>query len=208
MKKSHLVFITFMMFAALSNSVIAQTLPQTKGFVLGAAINGSSIEIDDDELGDAVGNERQSGGGLTLHLGYNFTKSLGIFLSGTAAKIDNDADEDFTLGQGDLGFRYTFAGSSAFVPYLELAVTALNAEPDTDEVDIELRGQGLTGGLGFNYFFSRKVAFDMNLMFTGGEFDTVKFDGGSISTDDGANVTTGRINIGIAFYPSAGRGRR
>ena len=207
MKKYQLVFITFMMSAASAATAIGQTPPQTKGFVLGAAVNGSSVEIDDDELGDAVGNDRQSGGGLTLHLGYNFTKSLGIFLSGTAAKIDNDADEDFTLSQGDLGFRYTFAGASAFVPYLELGVTGLNAEPDTDEIDIELRGQGLTGGLGFNYFFSRKVAFDMNLKFTKGEFDTVKFDGGSISTDDGADVTTARINIGVAFYPSSGRRR-
>ncbi len=186
----------------------AQNDGRTSGLHVGVAINGTSIEIDDADFGS---EERESGGGLSLLLGYNFTRNIGVFLGGTAAEIDAEG-QNFTLAHGDIGVRFRFPGSSAFVPYFDVAFTGLNvseiAGVEGDGLDdAELEGEGFTGGLGFNYFFSRRVAFDMNLRFTAGEFDTVKFDGGSISTDDGVKVNTGRINIGIAWYTGLGSRR-
>ncbi len=185
----------------------AQMDPRTGGLHVGAAINGTSVEIDDADVGV---EERESGGGLSLLIGYNFTKNIGVFLGGTAAQIDVEGD-NFTLAHGDIGVRFSFPGKSAFIPYFDVAFTGLNAsdlgDNGTQFSDVELSGNGFTGGLGFNYFFARRVALDVNLKFTAGEFDTVKFDGGSISTDDGISTNTGRINIGVAWYTGIG-GRR
>jgi hypothetical protein len=200
--------ITALAALALSASpLLSQMDPRTGGLHLGLAINGTSVEIDDDDVGV---DERESGGGLSLLVGYNFTRNIGVFLAGTAAEIDVEGG-NFTLGHGDLGVRFSFPGKSAFVPYVDVAFTALNASDLAGDgaqfEDVELTGKGITAGAGFNYFFSRRVAFDMNLRFTGGEFDTVKFDGGSISSDDGISTNTGRLNIGIAWYTGVG-GRR
>ena len=55
--------------------------------------------------------------------------------------------------------------------------------------------------MGFNYFFSPKLAFDLNFRYTKGEFNTIKVGGQSFSDDDGVGVNTGRFNIGLAVYP-------
>jgi hypothetical protein len=179
----------------------------TKGFYAGAALNGSSIQMDDADFGDS---DRDNGGGLTLHLGYNFTKMFGVFLSGTAAslKIDDEEsgeEEDVTLGQGDIGGRVSFVGSSALVPYIEVAFTGLNAKFDFEGEDVELRGSGATGAIGLNWFFNPSVALDVNARYTKGEFNTIKVGGTSITNDDGIGVNTGRLNVGIAWYPMAKR---
>jgi hypothetical protein len=96
--------------ASAQGSMSNVTAVNTKGFFAGAAINGSSIQVDDADFGDS---DRENGPGLTLHLGYNFTKNLGIFLSGTAATLSFDSEQvgerdDVTLAHGDLGVRGSF----------------------------------------------------------------------------------------------------
>lgn len=41
------------------------------------------------------------------------------------------------------------------------------------------------GAAGFNYFFGPKLALDLNLRYTVGEFNAVKIGGESVSSDDG-----------------------
>lgn len=108
-----------------------------------------------------------------------------------------------TLGHGDLGVRLLLGTSSA-IPYIEAAYTGLNAQGDIDGDDVELRGTGFTGAVGLNYFVSQKLALDVAFKYTKGEFNTLKIGGQSFSDDDGVGVSTGRFNIGIAWYPSAG----
>ncbi len=203
------VVLAVLALAAAAGPLAAQRMDsRTGGLHVGLALNGTSIEIDDADVGV---DERESGGGLSLTLGYNFMRNIGVFIAGTAAEVDVEGD-NFTLAHGDIGLRFSFPGQSAFMPYFDLAFTGLSASDLGSGTtgtfqDVELEGNGFTGGVGLNYFFGRRVALDVNLKYTAGEFDTVKFDGGSISTDDGISNSTARINIGVAWYTGLG-GRR
>jgi hypothetical protein len=166
------------------------------GFHFGLALNGSAITIDDEDLGES---DNENGGGLALTLGYNFTPKWGALLSLTGAAISS-ADGDYTLGHADLAARYSFAAPKrTFVPYLEAGLTGINAV-SSDE-DVELRGGGVTGGAGFNYFFNRHVALDLTFRFTWGELNTLKFGNVTISDGDGIGVRTSRFNLGVAIFP-------
>jgi len=167
-----------------------------KGFHFGLALNGSAIMIDDEDLGES---DSENGGGLTLGLGYNFTPKWGALLSLTGAAISS-VDGDYTLGHADLVARYSFtAPARSFVPYLEAGLSGI-AAVSSDE-DVELSGGGVTGAAGFNYFFNRHVALDLNFRFTWGELNTVKFGNVTISDNDGIGVRTSRFNLGVSIFP-------
>ena len=167
-----------------------------KGFHFDLALNGSAIMIDDEDLGES---DDENGGGLALGLGYNFTPRWGAILSLTGAAISS-ADGDYTLGHADLAARYSFAAPKrSFVPYLEAGLSGI-AAVSSDE-DVELSGGGVTGAAGFNYFFNRRVALDLNFKFTWGELDTIKFGDTTISDGDGIGVRTSRFNLGVAIFP-------
>jgi outer membrane protein W len=177
---------------------------QARGFHVGAALNGSSLEVSDDDIGEE--SESESGGGLSLTAGYNFTPRLGIALHVAGANISSEGG-DYALGHGDLVGRFAFADvSRSFVPYLELGFSGVSAtQNDTELGDVELSGGGITGAAGLNYFFNSKLALDVNVRVTSGEFDTVKVDGGSFTSDDGVSMTTARLNIGVSWFPRGGR---
>jgi hypothetical protein len=179
----------------------AQATPRTKGVNLGIALNGSAIKLDDEDYGQS---DTESGAGLSLQAGYNFTPNIGIFLGVTGANIQAQGGGSYGLGHGDLGVRVSL-GSSAVVPYIEAAYTGLNAQGTIDGDDIEFQGFGGTGTLGLNFFFSQRTALDINFKYTKGEFNTFKVNGDGITSGDGVGVATGRFNLGIAFYPSAGK---
>ena len=167
-----------------------------KGFHFGLALNGSAIMIDDEDLGES---DDENGGGLALGFGYNFTPKWGAILSLTGAAISS-ADGDYTLGHADLAARYSFAAPKrSFVPYLEAGLSGIGAV-SSDE-DVELSGGGVTAAAGFNYFFNRHVALDLNFKFTWGELDTIKFGNTTISDGDGIGVRTSRFNLGVAIFP-------
>jgi opacity protein-like surface antigen len=175
----------------------------TRGFHIGAGLNGSSIEISDSDFEDT---ERESGAGISLAAGYNFTPQFGLLLSVAGANISSE-DGDYALGQADIAARFSFANPArAFVPYLELGYTGLSAQQDDTELgDVELSGSGFTGAAGLNYFFSPRLALDANIRFTAGEFNTVKIGDQSVSDEDGVEVNTGRFNVGLSWFPGGGR---
>ena len=190
---------------AIASPASAQRVVDTKGFYVGGGLNASSIKIDDSDIGDS---DRESGGGFYFHAGWNFTPRLGAFIGGAAANISADDGNDFLLGHADLGGRLSFPGASSFLPYIEVAITAVSAEDEFEDQDVELSGTGATGAAGFNYFLSQKVALDLNVRYTVGEFNTVKIGDISISNDDGIGMNTARINLGLAYYPFAGQRSR
>ena len=198
------VFLATAVATFLVTPAFAQTASSTQGFHLGAALNGSYIQLDEDDVGDS---EMESGAGLSLYVGYNFTPNIGLILSGTGANIDAEGGGSYTLAHGDLGLRFSLSATPKFVPYAEAAYSGLSAKGDVDGDDVEFTGGGFTGALGFNFFMTQRLALDLNFKYTKGEFNTVKIGGQSVSDDDGIGVSTGRFNIGIAFYPSAGKSR-
>jgi hypothetical protein len=167
-----------------------------KGFHLDFALNGSAIVIDDEDVGEG---DSEDGGGLTFALGYAFTPKWGALFSVSVAAISS-VDGDYTLGHADLTARYSFAApGKTFVPYLEAGLTGIAA--GSGDEDVELSGGGVTGAAGFNYFFNRHVALDLNLRYTWGELDTVRFGNTTISNGDGIGVRSTRLNIGVAIFP-------
>lgn len=201
------IALSLLALSASVSTVAAQTAPRssTQGFHIGAGANGSSIQLSDDDIEEELTSKRESGPGISLSAGYNFTPRLGLVLSASGANISSD-EGDYTLAQADLAARYSFAAPSRpFVPYVELGFTTLSATQEFLDDELELRGQGITGAVGANYFFTRKLALDVNFRYTRGEFDTIEFDGESESTDDGVGVSTGRLNIGVSWFPGGGR---
>lgn len=170
-----------------------------KGFFLGAALNGSAI--DSDELSDGT----DSGGGLTLQLGFGFNPSLAIFLEGAAASIDADG-ESWILSHGDLGLRYHFVGAARkFVPFVEgSAGTRMGTLEDAtlggQQGDLEISGPGFTLGGGFLYFFNQGLGLNTSLKWTTGEFTTVKFRNVSVSGFE-YDATTTRLSVGLTWFP-------
>jgi hypothetical protein len=199
-----LLVVTAGLLAAATPAMSQTQRARTQGWNMGAALNGSAIKLDDS---DFESSDTDNGGGLSLYGGYNFTPNLGIFLGITGASIQPKDGDSYGLGHGDLGVRLSL-GTSAAVPYVEAAYSGIDARVDGGEDgDVELQGTGFTGAIGLNYFMTQRVALDVNFMYTKGEFNTVKVGGDSVSSDDGVGVATGRFNIGIAFYPSAGKQR-
>ena len=182
-------------FAGVAN---AQRVADTRGFHLGAAVNATSIKLDETEFSD---DERENGYGANLYAGYNFTQNLGLILSLTAASINDSHTEDFGVAHIDLAGRASFPGRSALVPYLEVGVAAVGAEYEVQGEEVELEGAGISLGGGLNYFFTRRVALDLGFRFTTGEFDTAKIANREVETGDGVGFNTTRLNLGLAFYP-------
>jgi opacity protein-like surface antigen len=185
--------------AAFAGSADAQRMPDVTGLHLGAAINATSIKLDETQF---ISDERENGYGANIYAGYNFTRNLGLLLSFTGANINDNETSDFGVVHVDLIGRASFPGSSPLVPYVELGVAGVAAAftPDNED-EVELSGAGLTVGAGLNYFFTRRVALDLGFRFTPGEFGTAKIDGREVSARGGVGFTTTRVNVGLAFYP-------
>ena len=184
---------------ATATSASAQRVPDVRGLHLGAAINATSIKLDETEFSD---DDSDSGLGLNLHAGYNFTRNFGLLLNLTGASVDADDADDYGVAHIDLLGRASFPGRSALVPFVEVGLTGVGASYEPELADkVELRGGGITIGAGLNYFFSQRAAFDLGLRFTGGEIDNAEIAGREIDVPDGLGFRTTRLNIGIAFYP-------
>ena len=178
-------------------SAYAPSENQTAGLYFGVALNGTAIKLDDEDFGES---DTDNGAGLSLYGGYNFTPNIGVFLGLAGASIDASGGGSYAVGHADFGIRISFA-SASFVPYMEAAYSGISLQGDIGSDEIEFQGAGFTGALGFNYFVTQRLALDLNLKYTQGEFNTVKVNGQGATSDDGIGVNTGRFNIGLAFYP-------
>ena len=191
------------MTAAVAESQATEPKSNTKGLLIGIALNGSSI--DSDEFDD----DSRSGGGLGLQLGWGFTPRFTLLAGLSAALLDDDP-EDFVLAHFDLLARFNFrSGGHAFVPFLEGGFSGRVAAQDdvdfedngaTETVDLEISGSAFTFGGGAHYYVTPSVAFTASLQVSAGEFSTVKVDDVSI---DGFEIdaTSTRLNLGLTLYP-------
>ena len=136
--------VTLFILTAGATSLHAQRMPDVRGLHLGAAINATSIKLDETAFSD---DERENGYGADLYAGYNFTRNLGVTLGITGANINDSGTNDFSVAHIDLGGRLSFPGSSPFVPYLELSLAGVGASYKAAGEEVELKGTGI--GLGF-----------------------------------------------------------
>ena len=180
----------------------------TSGFFAAFGLAGASIAIE--ELDD----ERESGGGAALRLGYGFTPRFAMFVEGSGAALETD-DGDIALGHFDVGARYHFANPRRpVVPFLEVALTGRALMQDdvvlvddggeTVEGDVELSGAGFSFGGGVLYFLNPRVALNADLKWTVGELDEVRIGNVSISGLE-MDATSTRLNVGVHWFPQRPR---
>ena len=191
--------------AAQTGDAGAAVASSTKGFFLGAHLNGTAIGADD------LSDESETGGGLGVQLGYGFTRSLALVLDGTGSLMGS-GDEEFTLGHFDVAIRYAFTSPTRrVVPFLEVGYAGFAAQQDDAEIegstetgDLSLVGTGVMVGGGLQYYVSPKLALGLGLKWTTGEFTEAEI-GGVRLEDLGIDATTTRVNLGLTWYPGGGR---
>jgi opacity protein-like surface antigen len=198
-----LIFSALVAGAALTSTDLSAQLSKNSGFMLNAHLQGSSISVEDED------GETGIGAGLTA--GYNFTESLGLYLTLDGASIEPEGeDEPVGLGHVDLGLRYTFGSTASKLrPYLNAAVGAAALvqeieDEDTGETgDLSLSGGAFTLGGGVQYFFSPRLALDAAIQGSAGKFTQLSFDGDDVDLEDDEQFSfnTARVQVGLTWHP-------
>lgn len=174
----------------------------TRGFTIGVQISGASLQVENQDRNDA------GGGGLKL--GYGINRRFTIFARGDGARFEDQStgeiDGDWTMGHFDLGTRFHFANSlRMWVPFLEAAfsyraVNVSNPVVDgTPRNELSIDGPGFTLGGGIAVYFAESFALDLTLLWTGGEFTTVRVDDFSVTGLD-FDARSTRLDLGVGWW--------
>jgi hypothetical protein len=188
---------------AAATPVIAQdeVRSNTRGFVVGAHLNSSAVQVDEEGAGDA---EQGLGGGFNL--GYGVSQHVSIFLRGDFASVDYEdgSGDSYVLGNGDVGARYSFGSYlNPLRPYAELGFTASTIQDQLEDqgetVDVTLMGGAIMIGGGLEYFLNEHVALDAGLVLGKGRFTSADVDGETFDIDE-FDYTGTRLNLGVNFH--------
>jgi hypothetical protein len=174
----------------------------TRGFTVGAHLQGASLTVEDD---DPAG-----GGGAGARLGYGFNRNFTGYIEadGITFDVENpDFGGEWTMGHLDLGVRYNFANSlNRWVPFLEAAIGGRAVRLENATVDGEPAGElNFTGGAlsiggGLGFFVSEKLAIESLVKFSGGTFEQI--DLGNVSVNDlDIEASSFRFKLGLAWWP-------
>ncbi len=165
---------------------------QGKGFSLGVGLQRTGSTIDFEEFG---GEQSEAGFGLGITAAYGFSNLISVFLT-----LDGSDLDGASLGHADLGARFHFRAQEQLFPYAQVALSGVSITDEEDDEEIKFSGGGLTIGGGVHYFFNPKLALDVNLAFTGGQFTTIEVDGDEIDGLDEVDMTTYRVRAGIMYF--------
>ncbi len=166
---------------------------QGKGFSLGVGLQSTNSTID---LGDFGGEEEsESGFGLGITADYGFSNLISAFLTLDGSDIDGTQ-----LGHADLGVRFHFRTQEMLSPYAQVALSAISATDEEEGNDISFTGGGLMLGGGVHYFFSPKLALDVSLGYTAGQFTKLEVDGDEVEGLDEIDTSSVRLRAGIMYF--------
>ncbi len=172
----------------------------TRGFNLGVSLSSTAAVVEDSD-------EADTGGGLGLRAGYGFSDNVSAFLGLAVAAIQSEGlvDDQYALAHVDLGLRYSFGGpGSAFRPYVQGAYSGRAVSMDLgSEGQLDMRGNGFTGGLGLEYFVSPALAIEGGFSYTAGELSEGRLDGSEwVDLEDAAvDLGSGRLELGLSWHP-------
>lgn len=174
----------------------AQIQPEVRsnpvGFHLKGVLNGSALSAEDSD-------DWEAGGGAGVAIGVGFNRTFTLYLELVGAQIEPEFGDSYTLGQADLGGRLHFGSErSAWMPYLDVALSGLAATFDIAGTELDLTGAGVTGGGGILYFFTPSLGLDVGLKLTFGEFSEAK--AGGYTEDIELGVSTSRFNVGVSWW--------
>ena len=189
--------------AGMAVSPVAAQRSTTRGFMLGAHLQGASLTVQD--------GDPDSGGGLGLRAGYGFSRRFTGYIEADAIVFDV-ANPDFggywNMVHVDLGVRYNFANSlRRWVPLLEAAlgaraVTVEDATVDGQPVggDVSFSGGAFSLGGGVDFYVTEKLALETVMKWSSGQFERV--DVGNISVNGlDIDAQSFRFKIGLSWWP-------
>jgi len=174
----------------------------TRGWNIGAHLQGASLTVEDDDP--------SGGGGLGVRVGYGFNRNFTGYIEADGITFDVENPElegEWRMGHVDLGVRYNFANSlRRWIPFLEgaiggRAVTVKDATSDGEDVgEVKFSGGALSLGGGISYFTSEKFAIETLVKFTGGTFEQI--DVGNVSVRDlDVEASSFRFKLGVSWWP-------
>ncbi len=176
----------------------------TRGLNLGIHLTGASLQVQD--------GDRSNAGGGGIFVGYGFNRHFELFgqLDGGEFDVkDTDVDGKWTMGHADLGLRFNFANSlRSWVPYVQGAFTAravsvsdavVNQTTQSDKVSFI--GGAFTVGGGVVFYFNQKLALDLQLAFSGGQFTKVDVGSATIDLADPLDANSSRFSVGLSWWP-------
>jgi hypothetical protein len=188
--------------AGLAAMPVAAQRSTTRGFNIGAHLQGASLTVED---GDPAG-----GGGFGLRVGYGFNRSLTGYLEADGIVFDVENPElqgEWTMGHFDLGMRYHFANSlRRWVPFLDAAlggraVSVQDATSDGADVGtVTFSGGAFSLGGGISFFTSEKLAIETLVKFTGGTFEQVDVGNVAVRNLD-IEASSFRFKLGLSWWP-------
>lgn len=174
----------------------------TRGFMLGVHLSGASLQVENQD--------RNNAGGAGLRVGYGINRRFTLFAQGDGARFDEQStgeiEGDWVMGHLDLGTRFHFANSlRTWVPFLEAALgyrTVSVSGPVVGGIardELRIEGPALTVGGGIGFYFVEQFALDVALLWTGGEFTTIRVD--NVSRDGlDFDASSTRFNIGVTWW--------
>lgn len=171
----------------------------TRGFVIGGHLGGASLTVE--------GSDRSNGGGGGIVVGYGLNRSFTLFVQLDGSSVDVRNQEavggQWSIAHADFGVRYHFANSlRSWVPYLQGAFTgrAVRVTELPADQEVEFSGGAFTLGGGVMLYPSQTFAFDLGLLFSGGEFTDVTV---GQTTQGGLDLdaSSSRFNLGIVWWP-------
>jgi hypothetical protein len=194
------------MLAALAASMTASPVlaqrSTTRGWVLGAHLQGGSLTVDND---DPAG-----GGGLGVRAGYGLNRHFTPYLEADAIQFDvSNTELGGTWGMThlDLGVRYNFANSlRRWVPFLETALGVRAVIVDdgtangTNVGRVTFSGGAFSLGGGVGYYVKQHFAIETLIKFTGGTFENVDVGNVTVRNLDIEAEST-RLKFGVAWWP-------
>jgi hypothetical protein len=188
--------------ASLAASPAVAQRSTTRGFNIGAHLQGASLAVEDD---DPAG-----GGGFGVRVGYGLNRRFTGYLEADGIVFDVENPElegEWAMAHVDLGVRFNFANSlRRWIPFLEAALgpRAVSVEDATsggeDVGTVTFSGGALSVGGGISFFTSEKFAIETLVKFTGGTFEQIDVGDVSVRNLD-IDASSFRFKLGVSWWP-------
>lgn len=167
---------------------------QTKGFMIGASLNASS-------LSGFGPNGTDSGGGMGARIGYGFSRLQIIGGLDVEAMTGGNQGVEYGLGHVEAGARYSLGSNSRRLrPYLQASLMGLVTIEGEDASEVTTAGRGYSAGAGTEYFVRRFLSVDLGVSHSRGSFSMVESSSG---IQEGLDIgySTTRLGLGLNWRP-------
>lgn len=185
--------------ATSARAVVLAGPSNTSGWFFAASGGGYGVAYEGDREG--------SGAGGGLGIGFGFSERFSVYLSVEAASIsegdgfDGLANgDDYALVFVNLGGRFHFRRDTRWVPFAEVAGTAVGlAYDNVDGEEVRYGGPSVSVGGGLLYYVSPRVALEGAASFTVGSLQERQVAGAT--GDVAIGVAGARLRVGVSYHP-------